>query len=94
MNSDKHASVSSALLGPVGGNREPTCSSSCCHCCPATDCHRHDASTQLNYQPVKSSGGAAGSRYFADAAPPALLQCMPVCTPQLLLVACPLTGHK
>ncbi|XP_040014130.1 microtubule organization protein AKNA isoform X2 [Xiphias gladius] len=85
---------------PVGGNREPTHSSSCCHhCClcghpeayraTKPDCRRKSASpTHTSCQPAKSPDRAVKSRYAA--APPALLQCMPVFPPPLLMYSPPL----
>ncbi|XP_031133408.1 microtubule organization protein AKNA isoform X3 [Sander lucioperca] len=83
---------------PVGGDGEPT-HSSCYHNCSlfgrpepyrsnTPDCHRvSDSPTHTSRQPVDR---AARSRYFAAAAPPTLLQCMPVCPPPLLLYSSPL----
>ncbi|XP_013764386.1 AT-hook-containing transcription factor isoform X2 [Pundamilia nyererei] len=87
---------------PAGGGREMLHSSTCCHQCPLCgrlesykvikpDSHRlSDTSTHIKYQPAQSPDGAVGSRFFASAAPPALLQCMPVCPPPLLLYSSPL----
>ncbi|XP_039636513.1 microtubule organization protein AKNA isoform X3 [Perca fluviatilis] len=83
---------------PVGGDGEPT-HSSCYHNCSlfgrpepyrsnTPDCHRvSDSPTHTSRQPVDR---AARSRYFAAAAPPTLLQYMPVCQPPLLLYSSPL----
>ncbi|GLD63421.1 AT-hook-containing transcription factor [Lates japonicus] len=76
---------------PAGGNREPTHSSSRCHHCPLCgrpEAYRgtkadSDSPTHTSYQPAESPDRAMRSR-FADA-PPALLQCMPVCPPPLLM---------
>lgn len=77
-------------------------SSTCCHQCPLCgrlesykvikpDSHRlSDTSTHIKYQPAESPDGAVGSRFFASEAPPALLQCMPVCPSPLLLYSSPL----
>lgn len=82
---------------PVGGSREPIRSStSCRHCpvcgrlqtyrCTEPDCRRHSHSpSHISCQPAESPDRAARSRHFAAAAPPALLHCMPVGPPQLLL---------
>ncbi|XP_063334942.1 microtubule organization protein AKNA isoform X3 [Pelmatolapia mariae] len=87
---------------PAGGGREMLHSSTCCHQCPLCgrlesykvikpDSHRiSDTSTHIKYQPAESPDGAVGSRFFASAAPPALLQCMPVCPSPLLLYSSPL----
>ncbi|XP_050928759.1 microtubule organization protein AKNA [Lates calcarifer] len=76
---------------PAGGNREPTHSSSRCRHCPLCgrpEAHRgtkpdSDSPTHTSYQPAESPDRAMRSR-FTDA-PPALLQCMPVCPPPLLM---------
>lgn len=85
---------------PVGGGRETLRASTCCHQCPLCgrlesykDSHRlSDSPAHIKYQPAESPDGAAGSRFFASAPapPPALLQCMPVCPPPLLLYSSPL----
>ncbi|XP_051267620.1 microtubule organization protein AKNA isoform X1 [Dicentrarchus labrax] len=83
-----------------GGNIEPTHSSLCRHCplcgCPEPfrstepDCRRvSDSPPHTSCQP-ESPDGVMRSRYFAAAAPPTLLQCMPVCPPPLLLYSSPL----
>nr|XP_046230707.1 microtubule organization protein AKNA isoform X2 [Scatophagus argus] len=78
---------------PAGGHRELTHS---CHRCPLCgcpepyrstepDCRRvSHSSTHSNRQPAESPDGAARSRLYAAADPPALLQCMPVCPPPFL----------
>ncbi|XP_071321830.1 microtubule organization protein AKNA isoform X2 [Trachinotus anak] len=85
---------------PGGGNREPTHSSSHCRHCPLCghpelyrgtkpDCRRDsDAPTHTSCQQAESPDRAARSRY--NGAPPALLQCMPVCPPPLLMYSLPL----
>ncbi|XP_056260404.1 microtubule organization protein AKNA isoform X1 [Seriola aureovittata] len=82
---------------PGGGNREPTHSSSHCpHCgrpepykSTKPDCRRDsDSPTHTSCQPAKSHDRAVRNRYAA--APPALLQCMPVCPPPLLMYSLPL----
>ncbi|XP_044030881.1 microtubule organization protein AKNA isoform X2 [Siniperca chuatsi] len=80
---------------PVGGNREPTHSSRCRHCplCGRPEPYRStgpDSPTHTSCQPAETPERAAKSRYFAAAAPPALLQCMSVCPPPLLLYSSPL----
>ncbi|CAK6965109.1 microtubule organization protein AKNA [Scomber scombrus] len=86
---------------PVGGNKESTHSTShlrhCPHCgslelhrSTETDCRRDsDSPTHTCRKPAKSLDRAARSRYFTAAAPPALLQCTPVCPPPLLLYSGP-----
>ncbi|XP_029300837.1 AT-hook-containing transcription factor isoform X2 [Cottoperca gobio] len=78
---------------PVGGDRELTHSLRCC-LCPL--CGRHnpyrstepDSPTYTSCQPAESPNRAERSRHFA--APSALLHCMPVCPPPLLLYSSPL----
>ncbi|XP_037607862.1 microtubule organization protein AKNA isoform X1 [Sebastes umbrosus] len=83
---------------PVGGVRKPT---RCRHCplCgrPAPyrstepDCRRvSDSPTHSSCQPAEAPDSAVRNRHFAATAPPALLQCMPVCLPPLLLYSSPL----
>ncbi|XP_070706663.1 microtubule organization protein AKNA [Pempheris klunzingeri] len=85
----------------VGGNRELTRSSYCRHCplcgCPEpyrsseSDCRRvSDSPPHTSYRPAESPDRVAKIRYCAAAAQPALLQCMPVCPPPLLLYSSPL----
>ncbi|XP_042251627.1 microtubule organization protein AKNA isoform X1 [Thunnus maccoyii] len=86
---------------PVGGNKESTHSPSRLRHCPLCgrlepyrstepDCRRDsDSPTRTNRKPAKSLDRTARCRYFAAAAPPALLQCTPVCPPPLLLYSGP-----
>ncbi|KAK5851727.1 hypothetical protein PBY51_023258 [Eleginops maclovinus] len=79
---------------PVGGDREPL-HSRCPHC---PHCGRRgpysstepDPPTHTTCQPAESPHRAEGSGYFEAAAPPALLQYMPVWPPPLLLYSSPL----
>ncbi|XP_054468783.1 microtubule organization protein AKNA [Anoplopoma fimbria] len=85
----------------IGGNREPAHFSRS-HGCPLCgrlepsistepDCRRvSESPTHISCHPVVSPDRAVRSGYFAAAAPPALLQCMPVCPPPLLLYTSPL----
>ncbi|XP_030598647.1 microtubule organization protein AKNA isoform X2 [Archocentrus centrarchus] len=81
---------------PVGGNREPCHSSTCrCRCplCGRLETHKvikPDCRRLSDLQPTESPDRAAERRFFAAAAPPALLQCMPVCPPPLLLYSSPI----
>ncbi|KAL7376176.1 hypothetical protein ABVT39_002565 [Epinephelus coioides] len=86
---------------PAGGDREPSHSSCCLHCplcgrsesCRSTepDCRRvSDPPVHTSCQSDESLDRAARTKYFAAAAPPALLQYMPVCPPPLLLFSPPL----
>ncbi|KAM9338393.1 uncharacterized protein akna [Symphorus nematophorus] len=84
--------------GPVDGNREPTHSSHRPYCgCPELyrstepDCRRVSGfATHTSRQPAESPDRAARSRHFTAAAPPTLLQCMPVCPPPLVLYPSPI----
>ncbi|XP_045923197.1 microtubule organization protein AKNA isoform X3 [Micropterus dolomieu] len=80
---------------PVGGDTEPTHSSRCRHrlLCGCPDPYQStgpDSPTHTSYQPAETPNRAAKSSHFAAATPTALLQCMPVCPPPLLLYSTPL----
>ncbi|KAM6901527.1 microtubule organization protein AKNA [Lycodopsis pacificus] len=73
----------------IGGDREPV-HSYCCCCCPL--CGRPEPSRST--EPDSSChpcplDRAVRSRHFAAAAPPALMQCMPVFPPPLLFYSSP-----
>ncbi|KAM7393223.1 hypothetical protein PAMA_008053 [Pampus argenteus] len=87
---------------PVGCNKESTHSPSCLRHCPLcglcfetyrrTEPDRRrdsDSPTHTSHRPTRSLDRAARHRYVAAAAPPALLQCKPVCSVPLLLYS----GH-
>ncbi|XP_075936056.1 microtubule organization protein AKNA [Anarhichas minor] len=83
----------------IGGDREPV-HSYCCCCCSLCgrpessrstepDCRRvSDSPTHISCHPCPLDR-AVRSRRFAAAAPPALLQCMPVFPPPLLFYSSP-----
>ncbi|XP_068430488.1 microtubule organization protein AKNA isoform X2 [Clinocottus analis] len=73
----------------IGGDGDPA-HSFCCHCyllCGRPEPSRStepDSPTRISCH-LCPPARAASSRYFAGAAPPALLQCMPVCPPPLVM---------
>ncbi|KAM3600321.1 uncharacterized protein V6R79_021480 [Siganus canaliculatus] len=87
--------------GPAGGTREPT--PSCCHHCPLCGCtevyrspepgwHRgsDSPSHSASRQPAPPPDATTRSRHCTATAPPALLHCVQMCPPQLLLYSSPL----